>query len=748
MTKNILFSFFALTVFFTQNSYAQDITSIADVRAYMADNEPTVSGNLANYDVQFTVTGVVFNGPELGPIRYIKDNTGYFAVYGGGTFDDVVPGDSIIATGDLIEFANLGEISNVLPANMTVVSSGNAIPEPIDITFEDYNEDFESTLVRLSDVVFQTSGTFSGNTNYDLVDADGNIMEIRVNTSTPLVGTPIPNDTITMLGIMSQFQDFYQVLPRVLTDFQFGGAPSFTSPIRVDGFTQNSVNISWDSAIPGNTSILYGLTEALEGGLVTDEAFVTTHEVAIDGLESGEIYFMQIVSTSESGETFTSGIFPIGTESESTGDINVYWNVEVNTDLSTGVDANFIGETAADTIIKYLDAATETIDMAIYSFDNSLGIISALNDAHDRGVAVRFVADDSDNNLESNLSYQILDIGEGNTSLRPGSAQLFGIMHNKFIIIDADSADPNKPLVFTGAMNFSNGQILEDPNDLISIQDQTLAKAYTLEMDEMMAGLFSDNKTNNTPKNFRVGGREVELYFSPNDDIETAMENIIYSADEELYFAILAFTRTNIAFAIENVHDDGVVVAGIIDVFMQNLAQETIVNALGDFVVEDNNGSLFMHHKFMVVDPNFVDSDPTVITGSTNWSNNAFFNSDENMIIIHDATIANIYWQAFEEQFTDYGGPELVEIDGIEDINIEKIGVYPNPVAERMYFSIDALEAEAAQLQIFDLTGKQVLSQDFELAVGNNLYHTNVSNLAKGTYVAHLGGQSFSFIVK
>lgn len=748
MIKKLLFSLVLLAAFLTQNSEAQ-ITSIEDIRAYMAENEASVNGNLSDYGIQFTVTGVALNGSEFGPIRYIKDNTGYFAVYdGGGTLDDVMRGDSIIAKGDLIEFALLAEISGVAAADFTNVGA-SVVPEPVAITAADFNEDFESNLVTISDVTFETSGTFSGNENYNIVDADGNVMQVRIGGSTDLVGTPIPNDPINLTAIMGQFQMTYQLLPRSLTDFGFGGAPSLSSAIRVDAFSQNSIDISWDSSVPGTTTVYYGTTEDLSDGTFDEADLVTTHDVSIEGLNAGEIYFFQIESTSEDGETFSSGIFPLGTVSESTGDINVYWNVPVNTDLATNEEADFVGTSAADTIIKYLDAATESIDMAIYSFDNSLGIITALNDAYDRGVAVRFVADDEDNNLESNLSYQALDIGDGNTSLRPGSGQLFGIMHNKFIIIDADSDDPNKPLVFTGAMNFSNGQILEDPNDLVSIQDQTLAKAYTLEMDEMMAGLFSDNKTNNTPKNFKVGGKDVELYFSPNDDIETAMENIIYSANEELYFAILAFTRNNIAFAIDDVADAGVQVAGMIDVFLDNTAQNVLIESLGEFFVEDNDGSQFMHHKFLVVDPNFPDSDPTVITGSTNWSNNAFFNSDENMIIIHDETIANIYWQAFEKQFAEYGGPALVEGgSSIENLNIASLGVYPNPVAERMYFRINAFEAEAAQLQIFDVEGKQVLVENFELAVGDNLYHTNVSNLAKGMYVAHLGGQSFSFIVK
>ena len=47
-------------------------------------------------------------------------------------------------------------------------------------------------------------------------------------------------------------------------------------------------------------------------------------------------------------------------------------------------------------------------------------------------------------------------------------------MHNKFVIIDANNAD--SAWVISGGTNWTNNQLFDDFNNLILIQDQSLAK--------------------------------------------------------------------------------------------------------------------------------------------------------------------------------------------------------------------------------------------------------------------------------
>lgn len=82
-----------------------------------------------------------------------------------------------------------------------------------------------------------------------------------------------------------------------------------------------------------------------------------------------------------------------------------------------------------------------------------------------------------------------------------------------------------------------------------------------------------------------------------------------------------------------------------------------------------------LHHKYAIADANIAGSNPVVLTGSHNWSNNAENNSDENTIIIYDGTIANIYLQEFEKRWAELGGGANF-LDELIDIELL---VFPNP---------------------------------------------------------------------
>src|SRR4051812_22680983 len=59
-----------------------------------------------------TIRGIVINGAELGPIRYVEDATGGIAIYG-SNLASVNRGDSIEATGTLTDYNNLLEVQPV-----------------------------------------------------------------------------------------------------------------------------------------------------------------------------------------------------------------------------------------------------------------------------------------------------------------------------------------------------------------------------------------------------------------------------------------------------------------------------------------------------------------------------------------------------------------------------------------------------------------------------------------------------------
>ena len=225
--------------------------------------------------------------------------------------------------------------------------------------------------------------------------------------------------------------------------------------------------------------------------------------------------------------------------------IKAYFTRAVNNSVSTGTNAVFLDNLVDDTLIAYINRAQFTIDAAIYSFKETNDISSiaaAINSAYARGVAVRWIYDGSSSNPSLSL------LNSNIPTLASPTSEFYGIMHNKFMIIDANSTNVNDPIVWTGSCNFSASQINTDANNILIIQDKAIAAAYLTEFNEMWGdeGLvpntgdskFGPFKTNNTPHNFVVDGVPIELYFSPTDGTNAKLQNAMGSSDIDMYFGV------------------------------------------------------------------------------------------------------------------------------------------------------------------------------------------------------------------
>lgn len=180
-----------------------------------------------------TISGVATNGGELGPIRYVQDATAGLACYG-GPITGVNEGDSVTVTGPLIEFSGLLEISIV----DNVVNHGQAVvqPTPLQIPITSAGESLESQLVEIENVTFVQSGSFAGNTTYQITDGT-NQLDVRVNSGTNLVGTAIPTGPVTVTGPLGQFNANYQIVPRSTNDVVAYVAPLYEINVMLDGAT-------------------------------------------------------------------------------------------------------------------------------------------------------------------------------------------------------------------------------------------------------------------------------------------------------------------------------------------------------------------------------------------------------------------------------------------------------------------------------------------------------------------------------
>jgi len=431
------------------------------------------------------------------------------------------------------------------------------------------------------------------------------------------------------------------------------------------------------------------------------------------------------------------------TSSSSTGNMAIYFNHAVDNSVSTGVNAVYLNGTIDDTLIAYINRAKYTIDIALYNFIQTTAIsdiATAINNAYARGVAVRWIYNGSSSNTGLSL------INSAINKLGSPTGANYNIMHNKFMIIDANSSNAKDPIVWTGSTNWDDQQINTDANNVIIIQDKNLSLAYTTEFNEMWGGTglspnlanskFGPYKLDNTPHTFTINGNLVELYFSPSDSTENQIKRVISSANFDLYFGIYTFTENYLADSIKIKQQNGVYTLGIMDQYSTTFAPYATLSPImgADLKVYSSPG--IYHNKMLIVDPCHLTSDPTVVTGSHNWTYSADTKNDENTLIIHDDTVANIYYQSFVQNFTDLSGtfisqcnPIITNVTLTE--NKTKLFFYPNPATDELYINHLPLSSKV-NYQIYDNLGQEINS-----GIINN-GSINISKLKQGVYFIYI----------
>ncbi len=169
--------------------------------------------------IRGVLTANTFNRPE-----YIQDYPTFSSNYGGiAVFDydfhfdylgDTSLGKAVALAGILHTYNNLREIVS-LNSYSTLYFAG--VPTPLTLTIPDIGEMYEGMLVRIDNVQFTTSGTFAGNTNYQITDGINNLT-VRIDGDTDIPGMTIPTGMVSIIGIVGQYGTTYQLLPRSRAD--------------------------------------------------------------------------------------------------------------------------------------------------------------------------------------------------------------------------------------------------------------------------------------------------------------------------------------------------------------------------------------------------------------------------------------------------------------------------------------------------------------------------------------------------
>lgn len=284
-------------------------------------------------------------------------------------------------------------------------------------------------------------------------------------------------------------------------------------------------------------------------------------------------------------------------------------------------------------------------------------------------------------------------------------------MHNKFAIID-------NRWVWTGSWNFTLTRLYgTEENRLagilggnsqhsIELYSADLAKnAYLKEFNIMWGSstLVANPKnakfharkkikpavtgTGLLATDFIIGGKRVEVYFSPGDNALVHITDYVRgAANHSAFFTIFAWSdqvlldelkllwegtklnqqgvRTN--FVVKGVYDAGFWNqwwSASVDMTGRTGSQSSVNNPNTRWAniapVFPDKESRKLHSKTMIIDA-CTSSDPAVIIGSTNWSNNGNNVNDENLLLIHDADLANQFVQEFAARYQAASGSSQV----------------------------------------------------------------------------------------
>lgn len=682
MKKSVLFLAMILAVI---SGIAQ---SISEIQGFTA---------LSPYDGDVVSTSGIVTGVH-GDGYFIQDGSaewsGIYVYDPGHTAEE---GMSVELTAEVEEFFEWTELKSV--SSFTVVSEGNDLPEPIEISTDELNDEaYESVLVRISSA--ECTNPDLGFGEYEFNDGSGACM------GDDLLFAPNLQQGLTynVSGPVTYSFENYKILPRRAEDVEVDAPLYITIAPEESDLQTTSLTINWETNAPSDSRVSYGITEGVFDQEITDTELVTQHSISLDGLEPGTPYFLNIESHTAENSTIPVQR-TVSTVSQSSGEIKVYFNHIVDNSVASEEEAVWT-LSIADTIAEYILKAEETLDIALYDLLNSDPVIfNAINTVHDAGVQVRYLTDDEPENivLETlNPGIPVLRGNEGN-----------GLMHNKFILIDKDDVD--NAWVISGSTNHTGANLGWDYNNMICVQDQSLARAYTIEFEEMWGGSelepspensrFGEDKVDNTPHKFLIDGIETELYFSPSDGTTDEIRSVLENAESEIGFAILVFTENSLGTAIADAHDAGLDVKGMIDYVEFNGSEYNFLLdngvAVQDYQNEDGTqwpDGPTLHHKYAIVDYAEGSENPVLITGSHNWTASAESIHDENTLIFYDHRLANLYHQELEARIAG------MMSTGIEETIGSKVSIYPNP--NHGQFTIDSNVQQPFAL--FDLQGREV----------------------------------------
>ncbi len=123
------------------------------------------------------------------------------------------------------------------------------------------------------------------------------------------------------------------------------------------------------------------------------------------------------------------------------------------------------GQACQEAILQHIESANSTLDICVFTISDD-HITRAIFDAFDRGVQIRLI---TDNEKLLDKGSDIVDLSKSGVEIRVDQSP--NHMHHKFMVKDDE-------LVLTGSYNWTRSAALYNHENVIIIQDQSLAETY------------------------------------------------------------------------------------------------------------------------------------------------------------------------------------------------------------------------------------------------------------------------------
>jgi len=227
-----------------------------------------------------TITGLINSGnlSGSGSDYTIQDETAGINMYLSGIPVALELGDEVTVTGVTEDYSGKYEVKPASETDIVVNSSGNTLESQVITAAElaSNGETYESELITILGVSNEGSGdpwpALESDANINITDNGSDVTVMRIDKETEIDGSTEPVWPMDVVGVVSEFNGTYQIMPRMLSDFLSNiVTPTFADESHTPAFVtaQNDILVYID-IIPGDeeqtiesANILYGTSGLL-----------------------------------------------------------------------------------------------------------------------------------------------------------------------------------------------------------------------------------------------------------------------------------------------------------------------------------------------------------------------------------------------------------------------------------------------------------------------------------------------------